>query len=153
MCSAPDDVSALTKAIVRRNNLEVQEAGDFALYDCQFADVFADHTPQPGMGAYNAGVRRLYQVLRAAFPDLMPEIIWQTEEGGLVTTYKIYHGTHRGTFLNIAATGRRVSFEAVDVMRIFEGRITDHWGVGNLYSLVVQLRGTVNDLRQFKNEQ
>ena len=26
-------------------------------------------------------------------------------------------------------------------MRVRDGKITDHWGVGNLYSLVQQLKG------------
>jgi predicted ester cyclase len=36
----------------------------------------------------------------------------------LVTTYKTYHGTHHGTFLGLAPTGRRIHFETVDVMRV-----------------------------------
>jgi predicted ester cyclase len=56
-----------------------------------------------------------------------------------VTTYKTYHGTHRGEILGVAPTGRVVQFESVDAMRVVDGRITEHWGVGNLFSLVRQL--------------
>jgi hypothetical protein len=28
-----------------------------------------------------------------------------------VTTYKTYHGTHRGEFLGVAPTGRKIQFE------------------------------------------
>lgn len=58
-----------------------------------------------------------------------------------MTTYKVYYGTHRGTFLGIEPTGRQIHFETVDAMRVQNGKITDHWGVGNLYSLVQQLKG------------
>jgi predicted SnoaL-like aldol condensation-catalyzing enzyme len=32
-----------------------------------------------------------------------------------------------------------VSFETVDAMRVVDGRITEHWGVANLYSVMQQL--------------
>jgi predicted ester cyclase len=56
-----------------------------------------------------------------------------------VTTYKIYHGTHTGEFLGVKPTGRVVEFETVDVMRVVDGRITDHWGVANLLKMMIQL--------------
>jgi predicted ester cyclase len=73
-----------------------------------------------------------YNRLRDAFPDFRPEIHWQTVDGDIVTTFKIYHGTHRGEFLGIAPTGKTIQFETVDAMRVRDGQITDHWGVANL---------------------
>jgi predicted ester cyclase len=58
-----------------------------------------------------------------------------------VTTYKTYYGTHDGPFLGIAPTHRKIHFESVDVMRVQNGKITDHWGVGNLLSLMHQIGG------------
>ena len=58
-----------------------------------------------------------------------------------MTTYKTYHGTHERPFLGIAPTHRKIHFESVDVMRVQNGKITDHWGVGNLLSLVQQIGG------------
>lgn len=136
-----DSASDAAKAVVRRNTEEVQGGGDWQLFDALFAKDFVDHTPQPGVSPDKDGVRILYKALRAAFPDLHAKIHWQSVEGELVTTYKVYSGTHEGPFLGIAPTGRKVRFEAVDAMRVRNGRITDHWGVGNLYSLVQQLKG------------
>lgn len=134
----PDTPDAL-KAVVRRNTEEVQGRGDFALFDQLFADDFVDHTPQPGTTPDKAGVLVLYQRLRNAFTDFHPEIHWQTVDGDIVTTYKVYHGTHNGEFLGIAPTGKRIQFETVDAMRMCDGKITDHWGVANLYSVLQQL--------------
>ena len=44
-----------------------------------------------------------------------------------------------GNFLGVPGTGRKVSFETVDAMRVVDGRITEHWGVANLYSVMQQL--------------
>ena len=130
-------------AVVRRNTEEVQGGGDFELFDELFADHFVDHTPQPGFAADKPGVKILYTKLREVFPDFHADIKWQSADGDLVTTYKIYHGTHQAEFLGIPATGRAMQFETVDAMRVVDGKIVAHWGVGNLYSLVHQLGAQV----------
>lgn len=135
----PDSAAEAAKAVVRRNTEQVQGQGDFALFEELFAEDFVDHTPQPGTTADKAGVLVLYKRLRAAFPDFRPEIGWQTVDGDIVTTYKVYHGTHQGDFLGIAGTGKSIAFETVDAMRVRDGKITDHWGVANLYSVLQQL--------------
>ena len=135
------------KAIVRRNTEEVQGKGDFALFETLFADTFVDHTPQPGMSADKDGVRLLYKGLRAAFPDLHAEIGWQSVEDDRVTTYKTYHGTHLGAFFGMAPTGRTISFEAVDAMRVQNG--DDHRSLGRWEPLLIgpadQGRGGAGD--------
>jgi steroid delta-isomerase-like uncharacterized protein len=133
------DVGAAAQAVVRRNTEEVQGRGDFALFDELFADDFIDHTPQPGGTPDKAGARALYGALRTAFPDFHAVIHWQAVEGDRVTTYKTYHGTHEGPVFGLAPTGRKISFDTVDVMRVRDGRITEHWGVAHLYSLLQQL--------------
>ncbi|MEV0495320.1 ester cyclase [Streptomyces atratus] len=131
-------MSEAAKAVVRRNTEEVQGGGDFALFDELFADDFLDHTPQPGRTPDKAGARAFYQVLREAFPDFHAVIHWQAADGDLVTTYKTYRGTHKGKFFGIAPTGKQISFETVDAMRVRNGKITEHWGVANLFSLMQQ---------------
>ena len=131
--------SEAAKAIVRRNTEEVQGSGILDVFDELFADDFIDHTPQPGTTPDKAGVRKLYTDLRVAFPDFHAEIHWQLADGDRVTTYKTYYGTHRGPFLGVAPTHRKIHFETVDVMRVQNGKITDHWGVANLLSLMQQV--------------
>jgi hypothetical protein len=78
------------------------------------------------------GARGLYRALREAFPDFHAVVHWQTADGEIVTTFKTYHGTHRGTFVGVAPTGRNIHGETVDAMRVHNGNITEHWGVANL---------------------
>jgi len=141
-----DEAGGRAIAVVRRNTEEVQGRGDFELFEELFADDFVDHTPQPGTTADKDGVRVLYHRLREAFPDFRPEIHWQTVDGDLVTTFKTYHGTHRGDFLGFAPTGRTVRFDTVDAMRVHDGRIVEHWGVADLYGVVGQLEAPTDGL-------
>jgi steroid delta-isomerase-like uncharacterized protein len=136
-----NSISKLAKAVVRRNTEEVQSTGNFDVFEALFADDFVDHTTQPGTTPDKAGVRKLYTYMRKAFPDFRAEIHWQLADGDRVTTYKTYYGTHDGPFLGIAPTHRRIHYESVDVMRVQNGKITDHWGVGNLLSLMQQIGG------------
>ncbi len=134
-----NNTSEAAKAVVRRNTEEVQGGGNFDVFEELFADDFLDHTPQPGRTPDKAGARELYKILRAAFPDFHADIHWQIADGDRVTTYKTYHGTHRGEFLGVAPTWRKIQFETVDVMRVRDGKIAEHWGVANLFSLMQQL--------------
>jgi predicted SnoaL-like aldol condensation-catalyzing enzyme len=38
-----------------------------------------------------------------------------------------------------STTSMSLPARTVDVMRVHNGKITDHWGVGNLFSLMQQL--------------
>jgi steroid delta-isomerase-like uncharacterized protein len=127
-------------ATVRRNTEEVQGRGNFDVFDELFAADFVDHTPQRGFGTDREAVRALYRSIRQAFPDFTPEIHFQVAGAdGMVTTYKTYHGTHRGPFMGAAPTGKRVNFDSVDVMRVRDGKIVEHWGVGDLLGLMIQV--------------
>src|SRR5215211_2586568 len=127
------------KAVVRRNTDEVQGGGNFAAFEELFADDFLDHTLQPGRTPDKDGARQLYKTLRTAFPDFHADIHWQLADGDRVTTYKTYHGTHQGEFLGVPPTGRKIHFETVDVMRVRNGKIAEHGGVANLFSLMQHL--------------
>ena len=97
--------SDTAKAVVRRNTEEVQGGGNFEVFEELFADDFLDHTPQPNCTPDKAGARGLYHALRTAFPDFHADIHWQAADGELVTTFKTYHGTHRGDFLATPCSG------------------------------------------------
>ena len=49
------------------------------------------------------------------------------------------HGNHHGEFNGFAPTKAKIQFETVDVMRVRDTKITEHWGVANLFSLRQQL--------------
>jgi predicted ester cyclase len=138
---AQSNGSNAAKAVVRRNTKEVQGKGRFDVFEELFDDNFVDHTPQPNMTPDKTGVRKLYSYIRSAFPDFHAEIHWQLCDGDRVTTYKTYYGTHEGTLFGVAPTHRKIHFESVDVMRVQNGKITDHWGVGNFLSLMQQISG------------
>ena len=59
--------------------------------------------------------KQFYQELYTAFPDLQHEIQDQIAEGDKVVTRWTATGSHRGEFMGIPPTGRRVSFEGINI--------------------------------------
>jgi hypothetical protein len=53
----------------------------------------------------------------------------------------------RGISSVLLVRAPRVGFESVDAMRVVNGKITEHWGVANLYS-VMQPLGAIAPLPQ-----
>ena len=60
-------------------------------------------------------------------------------EGDQVVTYKTFYGTHQGDFMGIPPTGKQVAFDNIDILTVKGGKITEHWTVGDLLSLMQQL--------------
>ena len=103
---------------------------------------FVDHTPFPGFGKTRDDVKSLFRVLREAFPDLRAEINEQFVDGDgeRVGTRKTFHGTHRGPFAGIPATGRAVTIRVMDFVRIRDGKMLEHWNVVDVAGLIAQLQ-------------
>jgi predicted SnoaL-like aldol condensation-catalyzing enzyme len=127
------------KQLVRRFVEDVQGGGRLELLDRYIAPDFTDHDPLPGFTPDRDGVRQLFGALRAAFPDLQVAIHDQVAEGDRVATRKSFTGTHGGEFMGMAPTGNPINFEVIDILRVSDGRITDHWLVGDMLALMQQL--------------
>lgn len=117
----------------------VQRDGDFALFERLYAEDYIDHTPFGEFAPDCEGTRQIYTTFPAAFTGWHAEIHDQIAESDLVSTRKTYVGTHDGEFLGIAPTGRTIRFAVIDIMRVCDGRITDHWAVADALGLFRQL--------------
>ena len=49
------------------------------------------------------------------------------------------HGTHKGEFMGVPPTGKRVSFQGLIIYQIKEGRIVDHWMQVDMVSFMQQI--------------
>ena len=46
----------------------------------------------------------------------------------MVATSVLYQGVHSGTCMGIAATGKKISFEALENFKVVDGKIVESWG-------------------------
>ena len=49
-------------------------------------------------------------------------------EDDRVAARVVMRGTHRGEFQGIGPTGKRVEVRAIDMFRVENGKIVEHWG-------------------------
>ncbi len=79
-------------------------------------------------------------ILRPAFPDLKVEFFDRLAEGDKVNSRKAITGTHLGTFLGIPPTGRKISIDVIDIVRIEDGKYKEHWGINTMERLIAELK-------------
>ena len=127
------------KALVRRFVDEVQSQGNVdAIYEFCSPE-FVNHSAPPGLPPDREGIKVVTAMFRGAFPDSYFTVEDMIAEGDKVTTRKTFHGTHEGEFMGIPPTGRQVSMGLIDIVRISEGRVVEHWSVGDNLGMMQQL--------------
>lgn len=57
----------------------------------------------------------------------------------MVTTRKTISGTQTGQLLGVPATGKAVSIEVIDMVRVKDGKYFEHWGITTLPELLATL--------------
>jgi len=68
------------------------------------------------------GVRKSLEMLFAAFPDIRIEVEQILASGDFVVARLGVTGTHRGNYLGIAATNKRVNYHACNVVELRNGK-------------------------------
>ena len=126
------------KATIRRFVEEVQSKHNVDLMDELFSPAFYDHGRLSTTHTL-AEAKQFFTIWFAAFPDLRAEIHDQVAEGDKVVTRKTFHGTHHGEFMGIPASGKEVAFDVIDIFRIVDGRIAEHWFEADMMGLMQQL--------------
>ena len=128
------------------NFVEVcQNRHDLAAADEIFHPNFVNHyvpegRPRPATPRPAGSFQAFYGMLLQAFPDATMEINEQIAERDLVTTRKTLRGTHRGEIWGLPPSGNRVEWEFIDIFRVRDGKLVEHWTHMDFEALRVQMR-------------
>ncbi|GAB7103851.1 hypothetical protein JCM4814A_21650 [Streptomyces phaeofaciens JCM 4814] len=127
-------------ATARRFYETVGTRGELPPLDDLFAENYHDHDPsneQDVMGM--DAIRREIEMWRGGF-DITFTVEDQVCEDDRVCTRWTFNGTHKGEFMGLAATGRKVSMTGSTVFRFNEGgRIAEGWWQYDRLGLMAQL--------------
>jgi steroid delta-isomerase-like uncharacterized protein len=126
------------KAVIRRFIEEVQNQKNWDVYDELNDPEFFNHSAPPGM-TDREGSKQYLEGFLNAFPDFHFTIDDMIAESDQVVTKKTFTGTHEAEFGGIPPTGKKVRVTFVDIMRIRDGRITEHWNCINQLDFMQQL--------------
>jgi predicted ester cyclase len=130
--------SAANKEVVRRFVAEVVNTGDVSRVEDfigpDYVDHYAGEDAPIGPGIMAEHIR----AVRATYPDLHVTIEQQFADGDFVISRVLASGTHQGTWLGLAPTGKRVRIAVVNIDRVRNGRIVEHWGMANTLEALVE---------------
>ncbi len=133
-----------SESLVRRYVDQVPNGGHWEALDEMLSPNYKRYLSAAAAPINAAGNKQRLAGLRAVFPDLKISIDDLITEGDRV----VYRGTARGTqqlaFQGIPPTGKQVAVAVVEIFRIENGRIAEHWGGPDTLDLVQQLGGFVS---------
>ena len=132
-------MSEQNKELARRFYDEVLNTGDVERVSDLCTEDVVDHEAPPEWPAGIEGVKAFVRTFRAAFPDLRVTIEDMLADGDRVAARVRMTGTHQGDFMGVPASGSRVEFETIDIIRIADGKAAEHWGVTDNMALMQQI--------------
>jgi len=127
------------KAVARRIVEEVINKGNLALADELFAANVVDHAAPPGFPPGPEGFKMFFTGFRAAFPDLHDHIDDEIAEGDMVVQRVTAHGTMKGEFAGMPATGKHATWTEIHISRVEGGKFVEHWANIDQLGMLQQL--------------
>ena len=137
---------ASTKGLAMTNAKELNERWIQAFNErnweteraCRSDDYLAHMSGAPGP-LDNEGWSEFMAMFTSAFPDARITIDSAVEEGDLVSSRWTITGTHEGPFQSVAATGKSVTMPGIDMSRVVDGKVAEHWAQFDLIGVMVQI--------------
>ncbi len=110
----------------------VEQIGDLV------ADDYDEHDPLPGQGTGREGVLDRFSMLSTALaPQFTIDDI--VAEGDRVVVRWTNAGTHIGEFAGMPPSGRTFVIAGIDIYRVADGKLAEHWHVIDQLSMLGQL--------------
>jgi len=78
-------------------------------------------------------------VFLEGFPDLHLEVQDSAADEAMVAQRILFTGTHTGTFRGLPPTGRKVRFSGLEINRMVDGKVAEHWFQMDAVTLFEQL--------------
>ena len=128
----------VNKALFGQFVEEVFHRGDLDAVGRRFAPDAVIHDPGVELRGPVA-LRPAVRGLLAAFPDLRITVEDQVAEGDRLAVRYRGEGTHRGEWRGIPATGRRIRYTGILIVRFDGDRIAAYWAQPDLLGLLRQL--------------
>jgi len=110
---------------------------DLSLIDQYMRTDYIQHNPLVRQGA--SGFREFFSTWFTSVPDwhyTLKKIVSEDDE---VWVHGTYAGTLEKSWLGMAASGQKYAFDAVDIFRIQDGKLAEHWDVMDIYGLFKHL--------------
>jgi steroid delta-isomerase-like uncharacterized protein len=126
------------KILARRVFEEVLNERNLNLLDELATPDYIEHSPLPGQGTGIEGIRDRYTTVFNAF-DFQFAIDDVIAEGDKVVLRWTQTGTHIGPILGMPRTGRSFRTTGIEIWRVENGKLAEHWDVVDIFGQFMQL--------------
>jgi steroid delta-isomerase-like uncharacterized protein len=127
------------KANATRFLEEVINRGNVGAIDELTAPKWVDHSTPPGVPPTIEGIKTWIKMFRAAFPDLHYTVDDTIADGDRVVQRVTAHGTMKGDFAGMPASGKSATWSEIHIVRFEGGMAAEHWGVVDQMAMLAQL--------------
>jgi predicted SnoaL-like aldol condensation-catalyzing enzyme len=126
------------KKVVREFYEVVFRDHDLAASGRFMHDDYIQHNPDADQG--RKGFVDFHVGFFAAIPDHYAKVNAIVADGDLVFVYNTITGTHTGKgFLDFLPTGNKIKYDVVDMFRLRDGKLCEHWDVADTRALFTQV--------------
>src|SRR2546427_2399319 len=134
-----------------RRIVDALNTGNLTAIDEVFAPGYVDRTPNPGTTPDREGFKQGLTKFRTAFPDFR-----YTIEDEIVVGDKLVHrltgrGTQKGEFQGVPATGKYASWSEIHIGRVANGKVVEHWGLGDQLGMMQRSEEHTSELQSQSN--
>lgn len=84
------------------------------------------------------GMKQHMIEVRKTYPDLKMTITHQYCDGDYVISEFVMEGTHKGEWLGMKPTGKKICITGVDIDKIINGKIVEHGGAANTFDALFE---------------
>ena len=124
---------------VKRIYAEFINQGNEAVFDELVDANIIENEELPGFEPNFEGIKQFFRMFRSAFPDLHFQVDELIAADDKIVAQVTITGTHQGTFMNMPSTGNKISYKAIDIFRLINGKVVEHWGIGDNAKMMEQL--------------
>lgn len=126
-----------SRALVDRLYTELLNERRLEVVDEVAVEDYIEHDPLPGQGTGRAGLRdRAATIITALDPHFAVEDV--IAEGDRLVVRWRNRGTHVEPFLGLPASGKSFDMAGIDIYRVADGRIAEHWHVVDQLAMLIQ---------------
>jgi steroid delta-isomerase-like uncharacterized protein len=127
------------KALVRKVFDDGFNHGNVAIADQLVAEDCIDHSTFKISATGREAIKQRFLMQRKSFPDLRFTFDDMIAEGDRVVWRWTMSGTDLGGFMGRPPTGKAFEITGVNIQRIADGRIVEHWSFPDVAGLTRQL--------------
>jgi steroid delta-isomerase-like uncharacterized protein len=116
----------------------VFNSGDWSKLDSLVAKDGVDHTPMGDVRGLDS-LKASFKEMKLAFPDLKFEAMEEAIQGDMIFTRYHFTATNTGPFNGMPATNKKIDMIGVDVAKVKDGKLYEHWDYSDNLQFFKQL--------------